>query len=282
MRAEGCSGSKRGTTSAITTMESHRKGDLTEAVVITELKRRAIPVSIPFGDNERYDLVLESPEDELLRVQVKTGWLSDGTIEFHGKSQHTNSSGNVYKGYDGDVDYFLVYCYELDVLYLVGEEEFNSSMTLRVEEPKRENRRINWAVDFEFDARWPPHSGDDLAQERNATIEAVIDQLSAQNVPVARPVDEQRYRLVVRTSNRDWVSVRVKTGWLVDGRIEYNHESLPEDITYLAIYVHETETLYLVSRDEFDSSITLRVAEPERDYEHINWAADYEFPSNKP
>lgn len=263
-------------------MESHRKGDLTEAIVIAELKRRAIPVSMPFGDNERYDLVLESPNGELLRAQVKTGWLSDGTIQFHGKSQHTNSSGNVYKGYDGDVDYFLVYCYEPDNLYLVGEEEFDSSMTLRVEEPKLENRRINWAVDFEFDGRWPPHPDDDLNQGRNTTMEAVIDQLAAQNVPVARPVDEQQYKLVVGTSNRDWVSVRVKTGWLMDGRIEYNHESLSEEIAYLAIYVHETETLYLVSRDEFDSSIALRVAELERDPAHVNWAADYEFPSNEP
>lgn len=263
-------------------MESHRKGDLTEAIVITELKRRAIPVSMPFGDNERYDLVLESPNGELLRAQVKTGWLSDGTIQFHGKSQHTNSSGNVYKGYDGDVDYFLVYCYELDILYLVGEEEFNSSMTLRVEEPKLENRRINWAADFEFDERWPPHPGDCLNQERNTTMEAVIDQLAAQNVPVARPADEQQCKLVVRTSNRNWVSVRVKTGWLMDGRIDYNHESLSEDIGYLAIYVHETETLYLVSRDEFDSSIALRVAKPERDSAHVNWATDYEFPSNEP
>ncbi|WP_394295066.1 group I intron-associated PD-(D/E)XK endonuclease [Halococcus thailandensis] len=31
-------------------MDSHRKGDLTEALVIAELKRREIPVSIPFGD----------------------------------------------------------------------------------------------------------------------------------------------------------------------------------------------------------------------------------------
>lgn len=263
-------------------MESHRKGDLTEAIVITELKRRAIPVSTPFGDNERYDLVLESPEGRMLRAQVKTGWLSHGTVQFHGKSQHTNSSGNVYKDYDGDVDYFVVYCHELDAMYLVGEREFNSSMTLRVDEPKLENRRINWAEDFEFDARWPPRPGGDRNPGKDTTIGAVVDELSAQNIPVARPIGHQQYELVAMTSERRWECVRVKTGWVVDERIEYNYDSPSADVAYLAIYVHGTETLYLVPRDEFDASIALRVAEPEREYDNINWAADYEFPSNQP
>lgn len=137
-------------------MESHRKGDLTEAVVITELKRREIPVSVPFGDNERYDLVVETPSESFLRVQVKTGWLTDGVVQFHGKSQHTNASGNTYEQYDGDVDYFAVYCHELDQLYWMGEDEFETRATLRVEEPAVVQPAINWAADYEFDVRWPP------------------------------------------------------------------------------------------------------------------------------
>lgn len=54
-------------------METHRKGDLTEAVVIAELMKRSVPVSIPFGDNERYDVVAENPDGSLLKVQIKTG-----------------------------------------------------------------------------------------------------------------------------------------------------------------------------------------------------------------
>lgn len=137
-------------------MDSHEKGDLTEAIVIAELKRRSIPVSLPFGDNDRYDLVLETPEGGLLRMQVKTGWLSDGKIEFHARSQHTNSQGNVYKSYDGDINYFVVFSHDLETLYLIREDEFGGSISLRVDEPKIENRRINWASEFEFDRRWPP------------------------------------------------------------------------------------------------------------------------------
>jgi|SRR5699024_7258096 len=137
-------------------MDSHRKGDLTEALVIAELKKRGIPVSIPFGDNERYDIVAETPNGGLLKVQIKTGWMADGKVNFHGKSQHTNASGNVYQKYDGDVDFFLVYCHELERMYWVRENVFETQMSLRVEEPKQVKPSINWAEEYEFDANWPP------------------------------------------------------------------------------------------------------------------------------
>jgi hypothetical protein len=137
-------------------METHRKGDLTEAIVIAEFKKRAIPISIPFGDNERYDVVAETPDGRLLKVQIKTGWMTDGKVRFHGKSQHTNASGNVYETYDGDVDFFLVYCHELERMYWIHEDEFRTQMSLRVEEPKQVKPSINWAEEYEFDATWPP------------------------------------------------------------------------------------------------------------------------------
>lgn len=137
-------------------METQEKGDFTEAAVITELKRRAIPVSVPFGDNQRYDIVIETEENDLLKVQIKTGWVADGTIEFHGKSQHTNASGNVYEKYDGDVDCFLVYCDEVGAVYLIDEDEFETSMSLRIADPEQVHETINWADEYEFDERWPP------------------------------------------------------------------------------------------------------------------------------
>jgi hypothetical protein len=138
-------------------METHRKGDLTEAIVIAELTKRGVPVSIPFGDNERYDIVVEAPNGGLFRVQIKTGWLSDGTIRVKGHSQHTNSTGNTYKLYDSaDVDSFVAYCYELEAIYWVPEDEFASSIHLRIEEPKQMKPSINWAEEYEFDVNWPP------------------------------------------------------------------------------------------------------------------------------
>jgi hypothetical protein len=138
-------------------MESQPKDDLTEAVVITELMERDVPVSTPFGNNERYDMVIESPTGSLLRTQVKTGWFSGGTIRVKGHSQHTNSTGNTYELYDSDdIDYFLAYCHELETMCWIEESAFGSSIHLRVDEPEQVKPSINWAADYEFDATWPP------------------------------------------------------------------------------------------------------------------------------
>lgn len=260
-------------------MDSHRKGEFTEATVIAELKRRSIPVSLPFGDNERYDMVLETPTGALVRVQVKTGWLTNGTIGFHTKTQHTNSTGNTYKKYQDDIDYFIVYCHDLESLYLISEDEFEDAITLRVEQPKIENRRIRWASDYEFDDRWPPDSAQQLVESsQRESISQVIDKLSAEGLPVAKPVDTNRYELIVEV-NGDLKRMRVKSGWVYDGVIRYAHEGIPQDVGYLGIFVPELEKLYVVPRNEFKSSITLRVEEPERDDPRINWAEDYEFPN---
>jgi len=51
-------------------MKSHERGDATEARVIAELKERGIPVAIPFSDNQRYDIVVETPAARLLRSKL--------------------------------------------------------------------------------------------------------------------------------------------------------------------------------------------------------------------
>lgn len=264
-------------------MDSHRKGELTEAIVIAELKRRSIPVSLPFGDNERYDIVVETPGGALLRVQVKTGWLSGGKIEFHTRSQHTNSKGNTYKPYDGDIDYFLVYCHELETLHFIREDEFEESISLRVEEPEMENRRINWATDFEFDERWPPDDTRDARPiSERESITRVIDILEAEDVCVAKPVNGSESRLILEQPNQELSRVLVKSGWTDDGRIRYAHELISESVDYLAIYVPHTDKLYFVPRSRFNSSIVLRVDEPKKQDSRINWAEEYVFPENVP
>lgn len=264
-------------------MDSHRKGDLTEAIVIAELKRRSIPVSLPFGDNERYDLVVETPDGALLRVQVKTGWQSEGKIEFHTRSQHTNSKGNTYKPYDDDIDYFLVYCHELETLHFIHEDEFEGSISLRIEEPEMENRRINWATDFEFDKRWPPDDTlDTQAISERESITRVIDILEAEDVRVAKPVNGSEKRLILEQPNQDLSRVVVKSGWTEDGRIRYAHERISDTVDYLAIYVPHTDKLYFVPRSRFNSSIILRVDEPKKQDSRINWAEEYVFPENVP
>lgn len=62
-------------------MNSKRKGEISEAVVISELLKRNLTVSVPFGENARYDLVVDDDGD-FERVQCKTGSLKNGGYSF--------------------------------------------------------------------------------------------------------------------------------------------------------------------------------------------------------
>lgn len=264
-------------------METQHKGEMTEAVVLAELKRRNISVSIPFGDNERYDLVADA-DSEFVRLQVKTGRLADGCVHFHGKSSHTNATGNVYETYDGDTDYFAVYCHELEQLYLIGEQEFNTDMRLRIAEPEVEQPSINWATEFEFDERWPPGDAD---EQPTGAQEQVIRRLRERDVDVFDAANSNApNNVVLRTSKDDFYRAVIRVGSLVDGRIRFaTRESKipgPDRVDYVVVNCGAVDERYLVKRAAFDRTFSLRVSEPDQHQPSINWASEYEFDEQWP
>ncbi len=263
-------------------MDSHEKGDYTEAVVIAELKRRCIPVMLPFSDNQRYDLVVETPSGEMLRLQVKTGWFTDGVVQFHSRSQHTNSQGNIYKHYDGEVDGFLVYSHELDTLYLIAAASFDRSITLRVDEPHQEHESINWAGDYEFDDRWPPNWSDfdRRLPGRSPAIPQIGRVLEEHEIPFAHVTGEPYDFVAVDPEGRRH-TICAQSGTVVNGRLRFDADG-GSDIDAYGVFSPETDTLYLVPDDTFDRSISLRVEEPRQADASINWAEDYEFEARWP
>ena len=262
-------------------MEPHRKGDLTEAVVLTELKRRTIPVSVPFGDNERYDLIAES-DAGLWRLQVKTGRFRDGKILFEAESMHTNSQGNVYERYEGDVDYFAVYCHEIERLYLIREDEVETGMSLRIDTPQRADDSINWAEDYEFDKRWPPESDDHRSGSR--ALDRALLILDDTETTVADPRDDTLYDLLLGDGDGNFHPVAVRAGHRDSGTIRFAPLDSPDTpgVAYHLIVHPDEETLYCLRDAEFGSQCRLRVEPPEFETSQINWAKDFEFETRWP
>lgn len=262
-------------------MESHQKGDLTEAVVIAELKRRGIPVLLPFGDNQRYDLAVETPHGALQTLQVKTGWLTDGVVEFHTRSQHTNASGNVYKDYDGDVDGFIVYVHELESTHLVYIDEFDSQISLRVDAPDRPDPSIKWAEEYRFDERWPP--APDRVRSvggRSPAVEPVCERLRRDRIPFVQPEGAEYHVLACdRDGNRH--ALRACSGSVANGRVRFPVIS-SSGIDAYCVYCSETDEIYLVPDDSFEDAISLRVEAPDQPDASINWAAEYAFDEQWP
>ena len=76
---------------------------------------------LPFGVNQRYDLVLDCG-DRLLKAQCKTGRLRGGAIEFRAVSTQSNMNRTRIRGYAGQVDLFIVHCPETEKTYVVHEK----------------------------------------------------------------------------------------------------------------------------------------------------------------
>lgn len=264
-------------------MESHRKGDLTEAIVIAELKKCGIPVSIPFGDNERYDIVVETPSNSFFSFQIKTGRKQNGVIVFGATSLHTNAEGHVRKKYDDDIDFFLVYFEPLHQLYLIGVNEFDSRILLRVDEPDKHDKTINWAKDYEFDERWPPDETPMIAASSRVdpAIRAALDSLESSGARVYHPDEEGANSQFIAEIDRSTYRIHVETGWVVDGRLRFQPTS-NQPVDCHLVYCDSLDRLYVISDSEFRKSILPRVDPPERENSRIKYASDFEFEQNWP
>ena len=135
-------------------------GDATEAIVLARLVQ-AFPeaeVLVPFGENSRYDLVLER-DSVFTRIQCKTGRLRNGSIWFPTCSTtfHNSRPGGAkpyISDYRGSADVFGIYCPELDKVYLVPVDDVGTRDGCIRVEPTRNNqaRKIRWAGQYELDA----------------------------------------------------------------------------------------------------------------------------------
>jgi hypothetical protein len=123
-------------------------GDQSEAMVLAALVRRGYHVLIPFGENNRYDLVIEI-EGSFFRIQVKTGRLRNGVIWFNCYSSHAHRKGVSCRRYIGEIDYFGVYCPDVQSVYMVPIEDARFRGCLRVDRPKNgQLKKMRWASDF--------------------------------------------------------------------------------------------------------------------------------------
>jgi hypothetical protein len=125
----------------------------TEAVILAELTKRGYRVLLPFGYNQRYDLVLEI-DGSFMRVQCKTGRLRDGCVIFRAQSVRSNSRKAVIRDYKDDVELFVVHCPDTGGLYVIPIDDATRTQgTLRIDPTANgQDRRVRWARDYELPA----------------------------------------------------------------------------------------------------------------------------------
>ena len=108
-------------------------GERTEAIVLAELLKAGYVVLLPFGDNQRYDMVVDDG-GKFLRIQCKTARLiSNGGVLYFKTCSTYAHRGRPTRGYRGEADLFGVYAPELGKVYLIPVDDVGeSAASLRV------------------------------------------------------------------------------------------------------------------------------------------------------
>lgn len=132
-------------------MDYKQNGSITELLIIAELMKYGI-VSIPYGNNARYDCILDF-KNKRYRIQIKTAHIIDANrfmIPF--KNKRLSARGPVSKVYTKDQVDFIATIVN-DVVYLVPVTGNNiNSMTFRLDYPSDCYYNINLARDYKLDS----------------------------------------------------------------------------------------------------------------------------------
>ena len=133
------------------TLTSKQKGNLTELQCLTAFITEGCSVSIPYGDNAKYDFIADV-DGKLLKIQVKTSsQKNEGVaIHFSCRSTHVNCKGVINEKYSAnDIDFFATYWN--NQCYLVPIKECSTEKTLRFVPPASgQLKGISFATDYEL------------------------------------------------------------------------------------------------------------------------------------
>ena len=131
-------------------MNTKDVGNVSEAKVIARSIELGYTVLEPFGDNDRYDIVVE--DEGFKRVQIKTARPKNGgdKLVFETKSANPHS-----EKWDGqytsqDIDVFAVYFPDKEDYFEVPVEECGKAKTLSYVGAEREHieERLNLTKDY--------------------------------------------------------------------------------------------------------------------------------------
>lgn len=124
-------------------------GAHTELQCITYLHGLGYDISVPWGDNARYDFVLDV-NHKLYKIQCKTSSkVEDGVYRFQCRSTYSNSTGNRTATYSKeDVDYFATFIN--DKCYLIPIDETSKrEKVMRFVKPKNnQTKGITFAQEY--------------------------------------------------------------------------------------------------------------------------------------
>jgi hypothetical protein len=132
-----------------------QKGSIAESAIVAAAIKLGIPVCKPINEGLRYDLVFELA-GKFIRVQCKWAGRRGDVVVVPCLSRRRCADGLVSKPYTPEeIDAFAAYCPQTDRCYFLRLSSFPGCRGIQLRlAPARNNqqRGINWAGEYEFDA----------------------------------------------------------------------------------------------------------------------------------
>ena len=135
-------------------MNSKSKGNLGEIKVASEFIKWGCTVSFPFGDNARYDLIIDDGNN-LKRVQVKyaDSKSANGSWRCVCVSSTNHTTNKKLHDYQNDVDIIAFYIAELDkcIMFNISEVKDKLNIYVRNTIPSNNQSNVTYIKDHTFD-----------------------------------------------------------------------------------------------------------------------------------
>jgi hypothetical protein len=136
-------------------LTTDQKGTIAELAIALAAVELGVGVYRPYGD-ERYDLIFDL-RPELVRVQCKWARARGDVILIGCYTNRRTAHGLRRRTYSPDeVDAFAIYCPDTRKCYYLPFDRVppSGAMSLRLRQARNNQRvAVNWAEDYEFDAK---------------------------------------------------------------------------------------------------------------------------------
>lgn len=121
-----------------------QKGNVGEAKCLAKMIELGISVAIPFGDNDRYDLIIDYKGLKKIQVKYSSQQDSPGSVIFKTSSSTNHTTNKHYSTYENDIDGFLLYNSITDEVYYLPIETIGNKKTITIRmEPAKNNQTKN-------------------------------------------------------------------------------------------------------------------------------------------
>lgn len=120
-----------------------QKGDIAEAFVTYILKQNGFNVLVPWGEDNRYDLVSEK-KGIFKRIQVKYVTPKDGTLLVNLRS---SNNYNIIHYSRKEVDIIAAYCSKYKKVYFIPLGSINNASTFKLRLEPTKNKQKKFVVE---------------------------------------------------------------------------------------------------------------------------------------